>query len=189
MVLRMSSGRLAWLGLAACLGAGSCSSTPPQEQAYLPRPEEEWISRAYSRSPEGDGRLVESIPADESWDLWTRMITMQFLPGCEDTPRELMERILARLRSKCPELVSDVIREDELGVIYEWRIDACPAAPDQHEVARVFAGPEGLHRVAYVQKGPLMPEDVRAEWIERLAQAILIKDRELVQAPPEGASE
>jgi hypothetical protein len=175
--------------LALSVLAVACSSTPDHERAFLPRPEEEWISRAFDRSPDGDGRVVESIPADESFDLWTRMITIQFIEGSEATPHEMMERILGRLRAKCPELVSDVIREDEQGVVYEWRIDACPAAPDQHEVARVFAGAEGLHRVAYVQKGPLMPDDVRAAWIERLSEAILIKGKDLVQAPPEPYSD
>ena len=170
---------------ALSLVAGSCASGPPKEQAYLPRPEQKWISRSYRGSPEGDGQLVESVPADESFELWTRMITIQFIEGCDDSPHEMMDRILARLAAKCPELVSNLIREDELGVIYEWRIDACAAAPDQHEIARVFTGVEGLHRVAYTQKGPVMPDDVRAEWIERVSEAILIKDRELIQAPPE----
>jgi len=177
------------LAVAVWLCVAACSSTPDHERAFLPRPEEEWISRAYDRSPDGDGRVVESIPADESFDLWTRMITIQFIEGSEATPREMMDRILARLTAKCPELVSSVIREGEQGVLYEWRIDACPAAPDQHEVARVFAGTEGLHRVAYVQKGPVMPDDVRAAWIERLSEAILIKGKELVQAPPEATSD
>jgi len=185
----MLHGRLAarvLAGLALVLGA--CGSTP-KERAYLPRPENEWISQAYDRSLDGDGLVSESVPADESFKLWTRMVTIQFIEGSEATPHELMEQILARHSARCPEIVSNVIREDELGVIYEWRIDACPAAPDQHEVARVFTGEEGLHRVAYVQKGPMMPDDVRAEWIERLSQVILIKGRELVQAPPEATED
>ena len=173
-------------GLALVLAA--CGS-PPKELAYLPRTENEWTTRAFDRSPDGAGIVSESVPADESFELWTRMVTIQFLEGSEATPHELMDRILARHSARCPELVSNLIREDELGVIYEWRIDACPAAPDQHEVARVFTGEEGLHRVAYVQKGPVMPDEVRAEWIERLSEVILVKGGELVPAPSEGTED
>ena len=142
------------------------------------------LGKAYRGNSLGEGKLVESIPAEESFGLWTRMVTIQYIEGTEDTPREMMERVLAAHRSQCPELVSGVIQEDATSVTYEWRIDACPAAPDQHEVARLIEGVDALHRVAYVQKGPVMPADVRQEWIDRLAEAIVLRDGRPIHAPP-----
>ena len=159
------------------------------ERAFIPELEGEWTSVSRNESPEGPGREVASIPADESFELWTQMVTIQFMKGAEATPREMMDRVLARLTAKCSELVSNVVVEDDQSVTYEWRIDECPAAPDQHEVARLIQGREGLHRIAYVRKGEEMPADVREGWLLRLAQAIVVKGEQVVFAPPEAMLE
>jgi len=179
--------RLAWraAALGLLLVAAACRGTPraPSELAWIQPPGESWegwTSRAYPGNALGPGLLVESIPTEERWDRWVHMVTTQFLEGAEETPRELMERILARYAERCSALESTVLAEDEASLTYEWWIDACPSAPDQHEVARILRGDHGLHRVAFVARGPRMSPELRGEWLDRLAGARVLERGEAV---------
>jgi hypothetical protein len=60
-------------------------------------------------------------------------------------------------------------------MIYEWRIHSCPGQEGQVEIARIMRGNDGLHRIAYTEKGGTMNPQSREEWMGVLKSAYVTK--------------
>jgi hypothetical protein len=169
--------------------SSSCRGGKVRERAYLPTGEGEveaiqgeWVTYTTDRGPLGEGEMRVSIPADESSDAWSRMITIQFIDGLVAPPNETMERLLADYRDACPDLIANTVLEAEGSVLFEWSVDRCPATPDQHELVRVMQGQLGTHRVAFTKRGTPMSPEMRDAWVGRLWEAKVFQG----QTKPEG---
>lgn len=99
----------------------------------------------------------------ESKNNWTQIINIQFkdkvhLKGAN------VEKAMEQEALKSSWVTSKIHSQTEDECIY---VRDFPTG--EHEIVRMIMTEKGLHRVAYIKRGPLS-KDERAQWIERLAQ-------------------
>jgi hypothetical protein len=124
----------------------------------------------------GKGTIVELIPVSESIDKWQHLATIQFLEGEHRTPKLLMEALEASMKTRCPTSTDwRVISEEPHSVTYEWRIHSCTGQENQTEISRILQGYDGLHRIAYTEKGDTMSPENREFWMKVLGKAYVAK--------------
>jgi hypothetical protein len=171
------------LAVCAAFQLAACSS--PLETVRLPAVGDAW-EVGYSRDfGEGQGVITEFIPVGESMESWTRRITIQFLEGSTRTPEQGMSELRRAVQGPCPRSHWFVLDRRPNSILYEWSVFGCDGQQDQHEIARLLRGNDGLHRVAYTEKGTSMDPTSRALWLDRIALAVLIKGEEQEPVAPE----
>jgi len=156
-----------------CLLAVACST--PLETVRLAPVGPEWVVGFERDFGSGQGTLVEYVQVDEDIEHWTQRITIQFLEGVRTTPEQTGAALRGQLLANCPTLTWIVLENTPDSFLYEWRTAGCPGQDDQHEVARLLRGNDGMHRVAYTVRCPRMDETRRALWLDRLSAAYVIK--------------
>ena len=156
------------------------SNATPLEMIFTDISAKGW-KKAYAKDVPGQGNIIERIPKDESLDNWTKMITIQFLENEHSAPREFMKGLERTMTGRCPDVTWSVIDSTSNSILYEWRIAGCQGQDDQHEVARLLRGNDGLHRFAYVEKVPELAPEVREQWIANLRSAYLVKGSTVVR--------
>jgi hypothetical protein len=115
-------------------------------------------------------------PTSESIDKWQQLSTIQFLEGQHGTPRSLMDALETTMKTRCPGHTDwRVIFEEPHSVTYEWRIHSCTGQDNQTEIARILQGNDGLHRIAYTEKGDSMKPENREFWMKVLNKAYVAK--------------
>ncbi|MEW6353276.1 MAG: hypothetical protein AB1469_03105 [Pseudomonadota bacterium] len=124
----------------------------------------------------GTPGLIEYTPKGQTLDSWNEMLTIQYLGPTRHTPRLFMDQLKTHMQSRCSNTTWEVISEDAYSILYEWRINQCPPHNDQHEIARIIQGLDGMHRVAYVTKIKELSEDQRSKWIKTFSEAYIEKD-------------
>ena len=149
----------------------ACATT--LETVYVPAESKGWKVGAGSNRP--GSTLVEFIPTTESIGNWSRMFTIQFLEGEKRSPNLLMRVLESQMRARCPNAKWDVVNEDSTSVTYEWVLSACAGHPDQHELARLLKGNDGVHRIAYVRKTRQLEGTERDTWLKAFANAYVEK--------------
>jgi hypothetical protein len=116
---------------------------------------------------------MEYVPTGESAESWTRMVSVQtFADARVPYPgvRWALAQCRATLVDRCSGATWNVLSESLDDATYEWRVTACPAEPDQHEVGRILKRGGTWARVTYSTKGEMgAPE--RSEWLRRLSAA------------------
>jgi hypothetical protein len=95
-----------------------------------------------------------------------------------------MKKLQAMMQTRCPGSMWNIIRQDPVSVLYEWKISRCGNNPDQHEVARLLKGNDGVHRVAYVEKVNSLPASERERWIKVFSDAYVEKGGQKVVIAP-----
>jgi hypothetical protein len=119
---------------------------------------------------------VEIFPQGESIKTWTELITIQSLGKKKHPPpRDAVEGTRQMLLERCPNLMWNEIEAKGEDILYEWRIENCAAAPDQHELARYLANKSTVFRVAYTVKTKQLSPEEREQWITWLRAAHLTK--------------
>lgn len=163
------------LALAALALLGpSCASSG--ETLFVPADSAEW-SLAHQVQPNrllGRPGLREFVPAGESIEAWSRLLTIQNLEGDSRAPRALMDGLRERMAERCPDVAWEVLDESEDSVSYEWSIEGCGDHDDQHELARITRGNLGLYRVALTAKGNSLDPELRAAWLETIDGAFVL---------------
>jgi len=159
----------------ALLGLAGCGSIPLESITMEASPAGWKV--AYAKDVPGKGNIIERIPKSETLKNWTKMVTIQFVEGERRTAQEFMDGLKASNVQQCPAAVWSVIESDRTSILYEWSIKGCSRHPDQHELARLLRGNDGMHRVAYVEKVQRLSKDVRNQWIANLKSAYLTKGR------------
>jgi hypothetical protein len=122
--------------------------------------------------------FVEYVPAGESAESWTRIVSVQtFADARVPYPgvRWALAQCRATLVDRCPGATWTVLSESQDDATYEWRVAGCPAEPDQHEVGRIMKREGTWARVTYSTKGE-MPAAERAEWLRRLSAARFVHE-------------
>ena len=153
----------------------SCASTPIEgivtEQNLVG-----WKAGSQRDLGRGKGTIVELVPTSESIDKWQQLGTIQFLEGQHGTPRSLMDALETTMKTRCPGRTDwRVVFEEPHSVTYEWRIHSCPGQDNQTEIARILQGNDGLHRIAYTEKGDTMKPENREFWMQVLTKAYVAK--------------
>jgi hypothetical protein len=124
--------------------------------------------------------VSEYVPQNQTVQDWTELFTVQRLFGMtakQITPRKLMQDIHGKLRQQHPDLVWQVLQDDDNDMIYEWRTAGDLAGkektPAQHEIARLLAGSQDIHLLAYAKKVPRLAPDERQVWVRLVREATL----------------
>ena len=136
-------------------------------------------------SSERRGRtLAEFVPPDESISNWSRLLTIQFIEQKGVSPPVVMDQLRAAMQSRCPDSPWQVIQQDPTSVLYEWSITHCGNNPDEHEIARLLKGNDGIQRVAFTRKGAELAPSEREQWIRALSEVYVVKDGQRVVVAP-----
>jgi hypothetical protein len=159
----------------AILIMSGCVSTAIEGIA-TPGKMEGWKVGSAHDSGRGKGTIVEFVPATESINNWQHLATIQFMEGVNLAPDAAMLQLENSMKIRCPDHTEwRVISEGPHDVIYEWRIHSCPGQEGQVEIARIMQGNDGLHRIAYTEKGDAMNLQSREEWMGVLKSAYVTK--------------
>ncbi len=154
----------------------SCQSMKPQdvETLYLPD-REPWVR--VNAQDDGHATLVEYVPKGQTLEGWRELLTIQALDDRlgPQAPHPVMDQLQSSMRARGGELDWHVIEEDAQSVLYEWTLRSAKGIEDQGELARLIRGKDALHRAAFAFKGlPLAPER-RADRLELLRKARVVK--------------
>ncbi len=173
------------LALVLCCG---CASTP-RESVFIPDPNSGLVV-GYAADQPGYGTIVEYVPAGETVEAWEHLLTIQFL---EDERSDLGTWLASReafLRKQGGTLEWRVLEQDALSMLYEWSMRDNPKEGaiyrDQVEIARLLRGNDGLHRIAYAERGRTMDPERREHYLAAFRAAYVVKgeDRQRVEVRP-----
>lgn len=166
------------LALSLAPALASCG-TIPLETVFVPIEDANTLKLGHSADAPGRGSIKEYIPGGERMDDWRHLLTIQFLEAERRTPEELVAELEQWTRRHGGTLEWKVLERDANSVVYEWCLADCPkqdaALRDQCEVSRVLRGNDGLHRVAYTERGRAMDPAARARYLEAFRKAYVVK--------------
>jgi hypothetical protein len=124
------------------------------------------------------------VPREESISNWTKQFTIQFHEDVKASPIAWMTDLRSLMQKRCPGSYWQVLNQDSASVLYEWKISGCGGNPNQHEIARLLKGNDGLHRIAYVEHASTIDPAVRDQWIKAFSDAYVHKNgKRIVTAP------
>lgn len=128
----------------------------------------------HQQSIEGGETIAEYIPADETLDDWTSMVTIMYLPVETDLPASrLVYAVISELKRECRRAEWSFIAKERKDATYEWSVDNYPGRLyTQHEIARLVQAGEGWFRISYVKKVPRLSDEERENWIEAICSAV-----------------
>lgn len=170
--------QLALVAFAALLGG--CATA--LESVYIPADSSGW-KLGYGSDRRGQ-TIAEYVPSNESINNWTKLLTIQFLEGESRSPSAVMDSLKSKMQSRCPGAQWSVVSQDSVSILYEWSIKGCSPNPDQHEIARLLKGNDGVHRIAYAEKTSAMTQATREKWIAWFKDAYVEKGgKKVVLAP------
>ncbi len=161
------------LSVLLTLALFACST--PLETVRIPASVEGWVV-AHAQDKAGTGNITEFIRGGQTLQNWSEMITIQFLENTKTSPADFMAQLEKAMRERVPSVNWKVIAGDEESILYEWQFSGVAKQPDQHEIARLLRGNDGLHRVAYTKRGAPLSSEGRMEWIGYLRGAAVFKD-------------
>jgi len=164
---------------AVMLFAG-CATT--LESVYVPGDSSGW-KMGFGSDRRGQ-TIAEYVPANESINNWSKLLTIQFLEGERRSPPIVMEDLKRSMQTRCPGSFWNIIQQDSASVLYEWKIADCANNADQHELARLLKGNDGVHRIAYTEKTKAISSVVRDKWINALTGAYVVKGSKKVALTP-----
>jgi len=152
----------------------ACATSVPLETVHIPAPHQGW-KVGYAKDRPGQGNIVEYVRKGENIENWSELITIQFFENSTDTPTDLMSKLKTSMNNRCQSTFWKEIEEDEASILYEWKINNCKTNPDQHEIARIFKGNDGLHRAAYTIKTSNIENKKKEDWIKHLKMSYVTK--------------
>ena len=114
--------------------------------------------------------MLEYVVGSETVDNWKELVTSQFFPDLQKrlTPEQFMTAMMEEMVKRGFQAKLHIIAKSQDSILYEWKIDNTPAE-NQHELQRIFVGPNGLHVLHYCSR-PTMTEEHRAVWLKILSQ-------------------
>lgn len=128
--------------------------------------------------------IAEYVPSSESINNWSKLLTIQFLEGEQSSPLAVMDEVKSKMQARCPDVAWNIIHQQPSDVLYEWKISGCSGNPDQHEIARLLTGSDGVHRIAYVEKVLSIAPVERDKWIRAFSDAYVEKGGQRVVLAP-----
>lgn len=121
--------------------------------------------------------VTEYVPKSETVQAWSEMYTVQRLYDLKkkSTPSQMMSSIEETLKKTDPEIEFAALLESKSDVLFHWHNKGSKEHPAQHEIVRLVAGEQDIHRIAYARKGSQIPNDEAQVWIDVLRKAQLTK--------------
>ena len=111
--------------------------------------------------------INEYVPAGETVNNWSQLITKELLPAPAVTPREYVSRYIAMLDSKVPSGVHihhRILKFDRQSVLFEWWING-PSNYAQHEYYKLVIKSGQSQIARYTTKRLSTVNRNRAFWI------------------------
>jgi hypothetical protein len=155
------------------LALASCATQ--LETAIFQAPDGSAKWKAAGGSDRRGRTLAEFVPRDESIENWSRLLTVQFIEQRDVSPMELMTQLRATMQNRCAGTSWRIVQQDPTSVLYEWSIAGCGSNPDQHEIARLLRGNDGIQRIAFTRKGAELEPSEREQWIKTFSEAYVVK--------------
>lgn len=143
----------------------------------LTGPGDEW-QLAHHQTGEAGESIAEFIPADETLQDWTEMVTIMYLPIAPDIPgSRLVYSMVSDLKQMCRRADWCFIEKGKRDITYEWSVPRPSAQVEtQHEIVRFVQLGDGWFRVAYTKKVAKLPEEERERWVAALLSAEQVKE-------------
>jgi hypothetical protein len=168
--------------LLSVIALSGCATSLETANLQLPDGAGKW--KAAGGSERRGQTIAEFVPRDESVDNWSQLLTIQFIEQRGVSPLMVMDQLKSKMQSRCPGSMWRIIQQDSLSVLYEWSIASCGGNPDQHEIARLLKGNDGIQRVAIATKSADFSPSDREQWVRVLFEAYVVKDGHKVVAAP-----
>ena len=119
-----------------------------------------------------DGRksIIEYVLEGETVHNWSELVTKQTFLGLQEivTPEEFMENMKKSMKSS---LQWNVLKKGNNDILYEWKMMNAPDMDNQHEIAHIISGKEGIYSMRYTTKKVPISPDRREDWIKLLESA------------------
>lgn len=148
-------------------------ATPAGEQIRLPGDLPGWKLGHKQRDRLNHSVFSELILETEYISNWSKKVSLEFYDKNQMDPEAFMLRLKSKMARFCKNIQSRVLDKQADSIMYEWRIKDCKRYPDQHILARIIRGKEGLHRVAYIEKTRDISPDNYRQWQKKLLGAYL----------------
>ena len=149
-----------------------CAS-PALEQIRLAGELPGWKLGHKQRDRLTNSTIWEHIPENDYIGNWSKMVTIQFYAKKQVDPEAFMQGLKSKMARVCNNIQSRVLDKQADSILYEWQIKDCKRYPNQHELARIIRGKEGLHRVAYTEKTLRIQAETYHKWKKKLLDAYL----------------
>lgn len=150
--------------------------TVPLEHMVVPLDMPGWKIGYENREQFTNNTIKEIIPQNETIENWTKLLTIQYYNGRKDNPEAFMAALESSMKKRCKETSWKVIEKNDKSILYEWSIANCSPNKDQHEIASLIKGNNGLHRAAYTEKVKNMNTETHDAWVKKLSSTYLEKD-------------
>lgn len=155
---------------------------PPPETIILRLPNNGYANwKEIVRQVSENEGLVERIPSNQTVETLSELITIQYHGRAtwnkERASSASLEELLASIREITSfsypgsKITWKIIEKSEYDSIYEQILRGEGATPTEHDIARVFLTPSGLHRVAFTRKHTEMSFEEREKWIRLLKES------------------
>src|SRR5262245_24799678 len=152
-------------------GGGSGAARAPQASVAF-----EFDGRSWElgyQTEVGSQAISEYVLHGETVDRWTELVTLQTFSGPEGAvpSSSVVDEFKQKVLKGCPDALWRVVNEGQDDVVYEWRTTDCRGWDNQHEIARIFKGGSGLHRLAYATRTLPLADEKRAQWVSLIGAA------------------
>jgi hypothetical protein len=141
-----------------------------EETVYVPLPEarlNKWVRGTEKADVNKGIAVTRYILETETMKNWTQMLNIQFKDK-KHVQVESAEAAMKEEASKSNSLVKlKVLSKNPHDILFERDFPT-----GEHELARMIMTKKGLHRIAYIKRGPLSDEE-RTQWVDRLSQGML----------------
>jgi hypothetical protein len=140
-----------------------------EETVYVPLPQSlmhKWKLGIQKADEEKGASVTRYILESETMENWSQLLNIQFKDK-ELVKAKSAESAMEIEVSKSQHVNYKVLSHNPHDVLYEREFPT-----GEHEIVRMILTKKGLHRVAYVKRGPLTQEE-RSQWIGRLSKGML----------------
>lgn len=139
------------------------------ETVYVPLPQNalhKWKLGFQKADEEKGSAVTRYILETETTKEWSQLLNIQF----KDKSLVKVESAEAAMRAEADKsrvVNHKVHSQNPHDVLYERQFPT-----GEHEIVRMIMTKKGLHRVAFVKKGPITKEE-RTQWVERLSKGMI----------------
>lgn len=155
-----------------CSTAQSTANIDPKTITYekqtLVFDDRPWLASWGKKSPEIT--TVEYIPNGDDINHWNELVTSQFIPNSEITPKIYASTFIDNLKKSGFDPVITMHEDNDDEVLFEFQIKD-PETQKQDEIQLIRKSKDGLYIVHYVIKQFDMGKENRKKWIDLLKQS------------------
>ncbi len=116
---------------------------------------------------------TEYIPKDDIPDMWSEMITSQYIPGPQATisPRQYFNRVMEQIIHAGFQPIITITKETPDELIAEFRVKT--PTVNQDELQRIIKTENGFYALHYAKRSPDIGPAERKKWLNNLQKSTL----------------